>query len=147
MEAHLPIWMVTELMSLGMISKMTEGLTKNLRKRIAKDFGISQSQLISWLETLTYIRNICAHHARLWNRELSLKPELLTEWKAERISNNRIYCVLLILEHIMKYAAPRSRWKDRLMLHIVANSTVSLDAMEFPPRWKELPPWNVSNLV
>ncbi|WP_349293799.1 Abi family protein [Marinobacter sp. M3C] len=32
--------------------------------------------LQSWLHTLTIVRNICAHHARLWNRELGIKPEL-----------------------------------------------------------------------
>src|SRR5216684_984428 len=82
-EVHLPIWMLTELMPFGMLSKMTESVKKGLRKQIAKDFGIAQSQLTSWMETLTYIRNICAHHSRLWNRELSLKPELLKEWKAQ----------------------------------------------------------------
>ncbi len=63
-ETHLPVWMLTELMPFGMLSKMTEGVKKSLRKQIAKDFGLSQSQLTSWMETLTYVRNICAHHSK-----------------------------------------------------------------------------------
>jgi abortive infection bacteriophage resistance protein len=136
--------MLTELVSFGVMSKMTEGVKKSVRKQIARDFNISQSQIKSWLETLTYIRNICAHHSRLWNRELSLRPELLAEWKADGVSNNRIYCIFLVLQQVMRYAVPRSRWKDRLMAHILDHPTINLHAMEFPARWKELAPWNIS---
>lgn len=145
-ETHLPIWMLTELMPFGMLSKMTEGVKKSLRKQIAKDFGISQSQLASWMETLTYVRNICAHHSRLWNREVSLKPELLKEWKVDGISNTRIYCVFLVLAHILCHASPRSRWKDMLMQCILENPHINLNAMGFPANWKELSPWNTSLL-
>ncbi len=144
-EVHLPVWMLTELMPFGMLSKMTEGVKKGLRKQIAKDFGVAQSQLISWMETLTYIRNICAHHSRLWNRELSLKPELLKEWKVNGISNTRIYCVFLVLNHILRHASPRSRWKDMLMISILENPHINLGAMGFPANWKDIPPpWDVS---
>lgn len=146
LETNLPIWMLTELMSFGMLSKMTEGLKKGLRKQIAKDFGIAQSQLVSWMETLTYVRNICAHHSRLWNREVSLKPELLSEWKGNGVSNSRVYCVFLVLEHILCRASPRSRWKDMLMLAILDNPHVNLAAMGFPPNWKELSPWNSTRI-
>jgi abortive infection bacteriophage resistance protein len=144
LESNLPIWMLTELMPFGMLSKMTEGVKKSLRKQIGKDFGIAQSQLTSWMETLTYIRNICAHHSRLWNRELSLKPELTREWKAEGVSNSRVYCVFLMLAHFLCHASPRSRWKDMLMVSIQENPHINLTAMGFPPHWKELKPWNVS---
>jgi len=146
LEAHLPIWMLTELMPFGMLSKMTEGVKKSLRKQIAKDFGIAQSQLTSWMETLTYVRNICAHHSRLWNREMSLKPELLREWKADGVSNTRVYCVFLVLAHILCHASPRSRWKDMLILCILENPHININAMGFPHNWKELAPWNLSLL-
>ncbi|HEX8814752.1 MAG TPA: Abi family protein [Terriglobales bacterium] len=145
-ETNLPIWMLTELMPFGMLSKMTENVTKSLRKQIAKDFDIAQSQLTSWMETLTYVRNICAHHSRLWNREVSLKPELLREWKAAGVSNSRIYCVFLVLAHILCHASPRSRWKDMLMQSILDNPHIDLTAMGFPPNWKEVEPWNLSAL-
>jgi abortive infection bacteriophage resistance protein len=143
-EKHLPIWMLTELMPFGTLSKMTEGVKKGLRKQIAKDFRIAQSQLTSWMETLTYIRNICAHHSRLWNREVSLKPELLKEWKADGVSNSRIYCVFLMLAHLLCDASPRSRWKDMLMISILDNPHINLAAMGFPPNWKECSPWSIS---
>ncbi len=43
---------------------------------ISKDcFGIDEKILSSWIYTLVYIRNLCAHHSRIWNRTLA--PYLL----------------------------------------------------------------------
>ncbi len=46
------------------------------RKAIARRLNLVAPLLESWLHTLTTIRNICAHHARLWNRELGIRPKL-----------------------------------------------------------------------
>ena len=119
-------------------------MKKGIRKKIARDFDISQSQLVTWMETLTYIRNVCAHHGRLWNRELSLKPELRSEWIKDGASNSKVYCVCLVLQHILGHASPRSRRKDMLMVSILKSPHINVTAMGFPQNWKELAPWNVS---
>lgn len=145
-EPHLPIWMVTELMTFGKLSSMIAASPKSLRKAMAKNFGvgISQSQFVSWLHCITYVRNLCAHHRRLWNRELSVKPELLAEWKVAGVSNERMYCVFLVLDELMQRIAPTSRWKDRLMAHIEEyKKDVYLPAMRFPENWINLDPWRV----
>lgn len=49
------------------------------KKIIAEGFDLFAPLLESWLHTLTVIRNICAHHARLWNRELGIKPASPTQ--------------------------------------------------------------------
>ena len=77
-----PIWMVSELLSLGKISKLYDNLanvnasTKGLndQKEIAKCFNVPSKVLRSWLEAITYTRNLCAHHSRLWNREYAIVP-------------------------------------------------------------------------
>jgi abortive infection bacteriophage resistance protein len=79
-ETHLPIWMVTELLTRGTISKMAGEVPKGFRKQMRRDYWISGSQFVSRIRCRAYVRNICAHHGGLWNRELSLKPELLNEW-------------------------------------------------------------------
>jgi len=93
----LPIWMLTEIISFGTLSRITESLLdREIRRKIARDFGLSQDQLISWLRSLRYIRNVRAHHGRLWNRPLSVKPELLPKWKAQCVTRDRLYVVLLM---------------------------------------------------
>lgn len=75
----LPIWMSTEVMSLGSLSFCYTGLKNQDKQWIAMQLDIHHKRLKDWLHTLTYIRNICAHHSRLWNRELAIKPERVRE--------------------------------------------------------------------
>ena len=63
-----PIWMVAEIMSLGQLSKWMGNLKlRTDRSAIAKPYGLDESVLVSLAHHLTYVRNICAHHGRLWN--------------------------------------------------------------------------------
>ena len=53
------------------------GLERTDRNNISKDcFGIDEKILSSWIHTLVYIRNLCAHHSRIWNRTLAIKPKV-----------------------------------------------------------------------
>ncbi|MFV5492438.1 Abi family protein [Acinetobacter sp. ASP199] len=78
----IPIWMLTEVLSLGSLSFLYHGLTNNKaqsiedKKEIAQHFSIHHEKLAEWLHILTYVRNICAHHGRLWNRELAIKSKV-----------------------------------------------------------------------
>ena len=48
------------------------GLKRTDSNNISKDcFGIDEKILSSWIHTLVYIRNLCAHHSRIWNRTLA----------------------------------------------------------------------------
>jgi abortive infection bacteriophage resistance protein len=96
---------------------------------------------------LTYVRNICAHHGRLWDRELSVKPELLREWKIEGISNTHVFCIFLVLHHILDSVEPNSRWKDSLMRHLLDHPQVDLKRMGFAEGWQRSAPWNVSPVM
>ena len=73
----LPVWMVTEVMSLGSLSVGYRGLKRKDKKFISDEFAPNTSCLASWFHSLTYIRNICSHHGRLWNRELAIRPSRL----------------------------------------------------------------------
>lgn len=73
----MPGWAMLEELTLGELFFLFQGLAKDLdRKGIAVQLEVPAPLLKSWLHTLTSVRNICAHHARLWNRELGIKPEL-----------------------------------------------------------------------
>jgi abortive infection bacteriophage resistance protein len=73
---YMPSWAMLEELTLGELSHLYKGLAKDVdKKAIAKSLNVAAPLLESWLHTLTTIRNICAHHSRLWNRELGIKPE------------------------------------------------------------------------
>ncbi|OGF54087.1 MAG: hypothetical protein A2452_13590 [Candidatus Firestonebacteria bacterium RIFOXYC2_FULL_39_67] len=71
---YLSLWMTGEIISFGCTLTMYRGASIDIKKRIAEYYGISDNVLTSWLQTINVIRNICAHHSRLWNRELGVKP-------------------------------------------------------------------------
>jgi len=140
-ETESPVWMATELITFGALSKMYEHLRTGLRKRIAREFNLPQSVFVSWLHSLTAVRNVCAHHSRLWNRELAVKPELPLNWKSSGISNERFYVIALILQTLLTDISSSIPWSDRLKTLFNAHPAVDLRAMQFPHDWQNRPPW------
>jgi abortive infection bacteriophage resistance protein len=76
-----PLWMLCEVMSFGKMLTLFNGVFEGLRRVIAQKYGIESKVLQSWLGALNVVRNICAHHGRLWNRELGFKPMIPRENK------------------------------------------------------------------
>ena len=73
-ETRLPLWMVVEVMTFGQLFTLFRNLNRAEQQRLSQQFGIYPPVLKSWLKTLNFIRNVCAHHGRLWNRELPIRP-------------------------------------------------------------------------
>jgi len=102
---RLPLWIACEVMSLGSLSLLYKGLLPDLQREICSGLDIQQFVLVSWLHHITYIRNICAHHNRLWNRELSIRPFIPRKderWKALRLDPSRVFTTIAILEWICR---------------------------------------------
>lgn len=146
-EKHLPLWMAAEVMAFGMMLTMFRGIEQDLKQNIAGDYGISDSVLQSWLIAINGTRNICAHHGRLWNRELGYKPLIPRQNKHPqwhipvRVSENRVFAILTILRYMLKLIAPQSRWQSRLEELFRKYPEIPLRLMGFPENWKECPIW------
>ncbi len=98
---RLPIWMITEVMSLGSLSFCFKGLKPTDKRAISSQLNLHHRGLADWLHKLTYIRNVCAHHSRLWNRELSLRPSRPREaaWNVPITpQNDRIFLFCLCFD-------------------------------------------------
>ncbi len=69
-----PIWAVVETLSLGGLSRWIKSTGDNSAKQeVAKALGMPTVEILEQvLHALTPLRNICAHHARLWNRRFTL---------------------------------------------------------------------------
>ena len=112
----LPIWIVTEVISLGGLSIGYKGSKHDDKKIISDEFGLHHMCLGSLLHILTYIRNICSHHGRLWNKELSIRPRRIKEnlWNPlVTPRNDRIFYVLLILRFLLRKANVSNEWKNK----------------------------------
>lgn len=118
-ERHLPIWMASELLSFGALSRVYSALHPRLKRNVSDQYGLPDNILGSWLHSLSVARNICAHHSRLWNRELGVSPKLppapTAYWPFKSINSGRVYAILLITRHLLHVLAPRSEWKGRVV--------------------------------
>lgn len=142
----LPIWMLTELMSLGSLSRAYEGIEHVDKRSISSKLDLNYELLASWFHTLTYIRNICSHHSRLWNRKLVIRPRHIdrNNWDFPvRLRNDRIFYVLLILRYLLQYVHVSDEWKIQMndLLEPVAQNERWRKAMGMPEDWTNHPIW------
>lgn len=135
---NLPIYALVEIFSFGTLSKFYKNMHNKDKKDIAKTFGIGYTYIESWLESISYVRNICAHYGRLYNAKLSKTPMLYKEYTKIGIGNNRIYGVLLCLKYLLKNDTHWNLFVDNIELLFDKYECVQISTMGFPENWKEL---------
>ena len=135
---NLPIYALVEVFSFGTLSKFYKNMLNKDKKAIAKSFGVGYTYFESWLESISYVRNICAHYGRIYNAKLSKTPILYKEYTQVGIGNNRIYGVLLCLKHLLKNDVHWNLFVDKIELLFDKYQYVKISTMGFPENWKEL---------
>ena len=144
---YLPVWMVTEVMSFGSVLTFFRNSSSKVKTAVASEFGMPHKVFESWLLSLNTIRNIVAHHARLWNRVLGLKPIIpriadYPDWHTPvKVENKRVFAILTICRHCLREIAPQSKWMERLETLLARFSTIPTSYMGIPENWKECPIW------
>lgn len=144
-HVFLPVWMAVELMTFGSVRRLYKGMEKGRRKAVAESLGIEDAVLVSWLDTLNAVRNVCAHHDRLWNRTMRMKPKIPkkdSRWSIPiRIDNGALFGVLSICRYALRIIAPTSQWHKRLAELLDKYPSIPLREMGFPEDWKTSPIW------
>jgi abortive infection bacteriophage resistance protein len=146
---QVPMWMMTEVISFGRLSYLYGGLKNEDKKDVALFFNIHHKRLGDWLHSLTYIRNVCAHHSRLWNRELAIRPDQLkdAEWLPPITPrNDRIFYTLLMIRFLLNSISEGESWSaniDLLLEEIVANSKWRM-SMGIPGDHQNHPIWAIA---
>lgn len=136
-----PSWMVFETLSFGTVSQAFKNLTRQNQKPIAKTFGLDGAVLASWLHALSYVRNLAAHHQRLWNRVYTIKP-IAAKLLAEDLQDTtRFYAQAVMIEALLRVIAPDSHWGDRLADLLAQHPSVRLDRLGFPEGWQQRAVW------
>lgn len=145
-EPYPPSWMLAEIIPLGTLTRVYENIASNqLRKKIAKYFGLSVPVFVSWMTIITLTRNSCCHHARLWNRSLSLRALTMTRpmrpWLTGEVQQGRVFFTLCILKHFMDIIRPGNDFKTQLLALLEKYPMIDISAMGFPENWKSQPVW------
>ena len=89
-----PSWMVFELLPFGTVSIVFKHLLDADKKLIAQDFGLPRDRLQSWLHASSHLRNLCAHHSRVWNREFGVVPSVARSERHHVTQFKRFYSSL-----------------------------------------------------
>lgn len=156
-EGGLPIWIAVELMSLARLSELYGGLAYSDRVDISRHYGIGKPGVVaSWLHCLTYVRNVCAHHGRLWNRNMDRRPAVSPRGESPSFDHlvksgqlvhgqSRIYAPLLALRHFLQRIEQDPNWELSmldLLKQLPVGGPVQHGAMGFPDGWQEFWPGN-----
>ena len=148
-----PTWVVFEELSLGSVRSIYDSLSdRDSQNQIAESLGLRAPVLRSWLQSYQRVRNICAHHGRLWNRGLGVYPAIpksrSIRWleDADLFERNawrrqRLYAVLVSLQAMLHTVAPGSLWAARLNDLFLEHPSVPLSGMGIPTDWFNDPFW------
>lgn len=145
-----PAWMAAEMMSFGQLSRWYSNLgDRALRNRIARPLGLPETVLVPLIGHVTDLRNICAHHGRLWNRQFLRPPKLAMKpiELAQSLDQNatqapaKLYNGLTMIRHVVETVCPDSSWAGDIRNHIATHPTGDLESMGFPTDWASRPIW------
>lgn len=146
-----PSWLMVEMLTLGQLVRIYRNLRNpDDRKRIARTLGLQAPVLDSWLRVYQRIRNICAHHGRLWNTGLGVHPVLpkskTIPWLTQEIPHKkrqRLYPVLASFQTVLWTISPHSNWASRLHELITPRPEMYRRGMGVPEDWSDDPFWGL----
>lgn len=145
-----PIWAACEVISFGLLSRFYANIRQaRSKKEIAQTYTLSHGGLGSLLKHTFYLRNLCAHHARIWNRSFTITVSLPTSQPSVIIpalniassAARKIYNSLVLLAHIMETVSTAHDWKERLKLHLLTLNRPDHYEMGFPTNLQNLAFW------
>jgi abortive infection bacteriophage resistance protein len=144
-----PSWMCIEIMYFSQISKIFQHL-KNRKDRtdIAREYQLPEEIFGSWLHTINYIRNICAHHSRLWNRDFQIVPkEFISKSKKwinrfEIVPRNKFYYFICMVIYILDSIDEENNSRDEFIEFMNNNPNINYNLMGFPKDWQSDSFWN-----
>ena len=135
---NIPIWVGVEVLDFGSISVLYSGLKGRQRQQIAQIYGVNSAGVFaSWLRALNYIRNICAHHGRLWNVNIDVIAQIDNDIpRLSSLDNKRVFFYLVMIKHLLTIIDLDSSWAvkvEKLLAEFPApgNQAITLAGLGF----------------
>lgn len=155
-DDQMPIWALTEILEMGQLGRLYAGLNNSLATEIARAYSTPSKKLMtSWISSLNYIRNVSAHHARLFNRKLVAAPgrpkpglvpvldHLRDETNAKAVFG--LYNALAIMAYLLQSIDADSQWSQGFV-EVVSNFPeqpgFTISALGIPTGWIKQELWH-----
>ncbi len=143
----LPIWAAIEVWDFGLLSKLFAGMQYKDQQSIAAIYGAPNGQILAqWLRSLNFIRNVAAHHSRLWNINILETSQVPTGWPAE-LNNTKPFLYFCLMQQLLRVICPNSSWGKRFNkllaedFPVVAHQTISLSDLGAFAGWDRWDLW------
>jgi len=134
----LPFYALTELFSFSSLSKFYKNMLNPDKKSIAASYKIGYTYLESWFESLSYVRNVCAHYGRLYYSHFSKTPILYKQYYEMGIGNNRLFASLICLKHLIPGDKHWNEFIDAIESLFIKYPKAEPDKIGFIDSWKDV---------
>jgi len=127
------MWVLIEFFSLGSLSHFFGNLNNIDKNEIARFYDISGYYLSSWLQSISLLRNLCAHTRQLFRRNYTSPPSLPNFFNWTPNDNRHLFALSLVLKRL----STQTNWQ------IFANDLDQRDKNQpflsdygFPQNWR-----------
>ncbi|MBR4147349.1 MAG: Abi family protein [Bacteroidales bacterium] len=145
-DTYPPAWILAEVLPFGVVTNIYCNIkVQRIKKRIAQKFGLQVAPFESWLTIVTLTRNSCCHHARVWNKQNTIRPmmpnHMTGAWLTLPTDALRIYYNLCIIKYFLDVISPQNDMRDKLLQLLADYPSIDQAAMGFPQGWQQEPLW------
>jgi len=133
----LPVWMMVEIISFGTLSKFFKAL-KSEHETMTNTLELPATVFKNWLHVINHIRNICAHHSRLWNKQFVIKAKLPKKIALfSELKNDKIFVLILMLSYMFERLGTADGFVEKIKALLEEYPEINLENMGFPDDWSE----------
>ena len=147
-------WKIIEIATMGTLSKFYKNLKHQLPEKsiIAKEMGLNlHSELSSWLESIVYVRNIIAHHSRLWSRNMVKRPidnlnnplDLWLNITLTPVQKKKPFLIISSMIYLCNKSIPKHNIKTKILNLIAENPNVPIYKLGFLNNWNNQDLWKM----
>lgn len=144
----LPIWVAIEVWDFGMLSTLYDGMTFEDKRRIALKYGVPDgNKLANYLRSLNFIRNVAAHHTRLWNVNVIDRSPVPQGTYWQQLNNARPFFYFCLMQTFLRVICPTSKWRQRINtlinedFPVVGCGAVKIGDFGVPENWRSWELW------
>ncbi len=146
-----PIWAIVEVMSFGQLSRWYSDTVKSIQRQVANHYQLHENIFRPLLQHLSQVRNVCAHHERLWDKKLNTKmkvPNRLGPYKNPMSFFNandtdKLYNTLVMAAYLTRIITDNADWVQRLVNLMNRYPNIPQNQMGFVSDWQNLDIWQI----
>jgi len=146
-------WKILEVASMGTLSKFYKNLKITLPEKsvISNEMGINSPHIFSgWLESIAFIRNVIAHHSRLWSRTMVKRPSMHLNnpaglWFTQPLKQGQIdkpFSTISCMTYLCNILNHKQNIRSKIVGLVQTHPNVPIYKLGFFNNWHSEPLWN-----